>query len=648
MKDNSPKIQKVSMVSENIENENLQKLREVFPNFVKDGVIDFDALQSFLKKDGVLAEGEKYGLSWAGKSDAFKAIRTPATGTLTPQEDESKNWDKTGNIFIEGDNLEVLKLLQKNYRGKIKMCYIDPPYNTGKDFVYKDNFTKGVSDYYEQTGQTKDGIKLTTNFESNGRYHSDWLTMMYPRLFLARNLLKEDGVIFISIDDHEVANLRLIMDEIFGEENFIGTITWEKRTKAQNTETSKEQFQSKTEYIIVYKKSVEKIKFNLEVSGEKSYDLKDKNGIYRLKVVEEMSAFGMRSRQTMIYPIMGIMPKTGNQWKVGKDSVKIFEERGDIEIIEGKPYFRMRPSDEDVEKFIPFWSHFFDKNTYGTAETGKAELGDLLEKNNHGFETVKPLNLILKLISHTTDVDDIVLDFFAGSGTTAHAVMEQNVKDTGNRKFICVQIPEVLNPDKKEDKEMYNFLQLINRPTNIAEFCKERILRAGRNIEDKIDSEMSNRQMTVNSGMADGDELEIKKVPDIGFKAFSLSSSNYRKWNTLTVEDDEKALLQQAKLFTEKPLVDKYDKQSVIYEILLKEGFDLNATVIEEIKKKEIPLYIVTDSEKKMVITFVDKLTKEQFDSLEIQKDYTFVCFDSALDDTIKVNIMRNLTVKTI
>ncbi|MFA5770531.1 MAG: site-specific DNA-methyltransferase, partial [Patescibacteria group bacterium] len=215
-------MDKVKNTSVNSGYENLDKLRRVFPQFVKENKIDFEALNKFFKDEEMVAGEEKYGLNWAGKSNAFKLIRTPSVGTLTPQEKESKDWDKTENLFIEGDNLEVLKLLQKHYREKIKMIYIDPPYNTGKDFIYKDNYTENISDYYEKTGQSKNGIKMTTNPESAGRYHSDWLTMMYPRLFLARNLLKEDGVIFISIDDNEVANLRLIMDEIFGEENFIG------------------------------------------------------------------------------------------------------------------------------------------------------------------------------------------------------------------------------------------------------------------------------------------------------------------------------------------------------------------------------------------------------------------------------------------
>jgi len=247
MTNKSDKIKKVKKESDDVFRFEVQRLSSVFPQFVKDGVVDFDAFREFFageeSEGGVaaLAEAgqERYGLSWKGKSDAFKAIRIPATGTLTPQEEESKDWDMTENVFIEGDNLEALKLLQRHYRSKIKMIYIDPPYNTGKDFIYKDNFTENKSDYYERTGQKDGGVALTSNPESGGRYHSDWLTMMYPRLFLARQLLRDDGVIFISIDDNEVANLRLIMDEIFGEENFYGMLTWKNRTKPKNIGNSK-------------------------------------------------------------------------------------------------------------------------------------------------------------------------------------------------------------------------------------------------------------------------------------------------------------------------------------------------------------------------------------------------------------------------
>lgn len=636
MKNNSPKIEKVAMVSENIENENLNKLRSIFPQFVKDGSIDFDALQAFFKKEGVLAGTEKYGLSWAGKSNAFKVIRTSATGTLAPQMDESKNWDTTENIFIEGDNLEVLKLLQKKYSnpGKIKMIYIDPPYNTGNDFIYTDNFTENKNDYYERTGQSCGGIKLTSNPESNGRYHSDWLTMMYPRLFLARNLLKDDGVIFISIDDNEVANLRMVMDEIFGEENFVAQFPWRKRTAKSDVPFGVSQ---DYEWIICFAKS-DLFSASIEGNERKYYESPDlPNRPWRIHDMTTQRTSGERpnSNFTMVDPKTNKKyPVNSNAvWRVTKESFnKFYSENkiifpGDYNFLNiSKPVLRYFKDEDELKSgekfgFVPVSTNL--PKDIGMTQDGTKDIGDIFE--NKVFAFPKPVNLLKYFTKIATlhDKSSIILDFFAGSGTTAHAVMDLNAEDNGNRKWICVQIPEGTGDDSEACKAGYK---------TITEISRERIRRAGKKLyEDKAD--INNPKV---------------KAFDYGFKSFKLSSSNYRKWNTLTAEDDEKALLQQAKLFTERPLIDKYDEQAVVYEILLKEGFDLNATVIEEIKKKGISLWIVTDSEKKMVVTFTQKLTKEQFESLELPKDYTFICFDSALDDTTKVNIMRNLTVKTI
>ncbi|MGL5902246.1 MAG: site-specific DNA-methyltransferase, partial [Cetobacterium sp.] len=351
---------------------------------------------------------------------------------------------------------------------------MDPPYNTGKDFVYPDNFKDNLKNYLEITGQVgEEGQKLSTNSDTSGRYHSDWLNMMYPRLKVARNLLTDDGVIFISIDDREAHNLKKLCDEIFGEDNFIGTITWEKRTKAQNTETAKDQFQSKTEYIFCYKKEVKKMRFNLEVSGEKEYLLLDEKGLYREKILEEMSSLGMRGRETMIFPVLGIMPGLNKQWKVGYEQVISFEKRKDLFVRNGKVYFKIRPHDENSENFFPFWSHFFDKEIYGTAEIGKSELGEILETKSHGFETVKPTSLIKKLIFHVKKTnntvlenEDIILDFFSGSATTAHAVMQLNAEDGGDRKYIMVQLPEPTPDNSEAAKAGYK---------NICEIGKERI-----------------------------------------------------------------------------------------------------------------------------------------------------------------------------
>lgn len=376
--------------------------------------------EELLKVVEKLESRKKYGLIWDEErtKEQFEKESENALPVLREVKGKEIKTDpsKPVNILIEGDNYHALSVLNYTHQGKIDVIYIDPPYNTGnKDFKYNDVWVD-VEDSYR---------------------HSKWLSFMYKRLKLAKPLLKEGGIIFISIDDNEFAQLKLISNEIFSEHNFVGTITWEKRTKAQNTETAKEMLQSKTEYILVYKKEIDKIRFKLEISGEKEYDLQDDKGLYRLKLIEEMSARGMRSRQTMIFPINGITPRDGFQWKYGKDQVDKFKRRNDIEIIDGKPYFKMRPQDESKQKFIPFWSHFFDKDTYGTAEKGKSELTNILGSDEHEFETVKPINLIKKLLFHINkDGNEIVLDFFAGSGTTGHAVLNLNKTDNGRRTFI--------------------------------------------------------------------------------------------------------------------------------------------------------------------------------------------------------------------
>jgi adenine-specific DNA-methyltransferase len=367
-----------------------------------------------------LESRKKYGLIW--DEETTKEIfeiqsrnALPIVKWIKGKEIKSKENVGLPNILIEGDNYHTLSVLNFTHQGMIDVIYIDPPYNTGSgDFKYNDKFVD----------------------EEDAFRHSKWLTFMSKRLRLAKNLLTEEGIIFISIDDNEHAQLRMLGDEIFNERNFVGTITWEKRTKAQNTETAKEMFQSKTEYILVYKNDKNKVRFNLEVSGEKKYDLEDEKGPYRLKLVEEMSARGMRGRETMVFPIKGISPRVGYQWKVGKDQIKRKEDAGAIEVVDGKPYMKVRPDEETSQKFLPFWSHFFDKDTYGTSEKGKSELTKILGSNEHEFETVKPVNLIKKLLFHINKKDCLVLDFFAGSGTTGHAVLEMNHQDGGTRRFI--------------------------------------------------------------------------------------------------------------------------------------------------------------------------------------------------------------------
>lgn len=634
------KINKVATTSENIPNDNLEKLRSVFPSFVKDGEVDFDALQAFLKTEWVLSGEEKYGLSWAGKSNAFRAIRTPATGTLTPQPEESKNWDETKNIFIEWDNLEVLKLLQKHYRWEIKMIYIDPPYNTGKDFVYKDNFTKWVADYYEQTGQTKDGIKMTANTEKNGRYHSDWLTMMYPRLFLAHNLLREDGVIFISIDDNEVANLRMIMDDIFGEENFINhkAMIWHIPDW-----TNKWFIARAHEYIIGYAKNINSLAhFNrpwyLDTLSIKH--LTNAPGA-KNKVSQMLFKKWLRCESTEEFII---------EWIIGGDKEPIktvwkmcFKEgflQNDI-VLESswknknqiEAYMRWEEVVDEKGQIIS--EVFFKRNG---KPMYKKELSSYSPKSVQQFKTTsdesavldwfyfnnpKPVELISFLAGLCTKDCDLILDFFAGSWTTAHAIMELNVREqeeaeeerintngVGQRKFICVQLPEATEEDGEAYKAGYK---------KISDITRERIRRAG----DKIGK------------------------GDIGFKSFVLASSNYRQWNTLTDSDDAEILKAQMKLFAEKPLEDDIDKKGVIYELLVKEGFWLNS-LVKEVTVGVLKVWKVLDEGRSLAITFAPQVSQEQVELLKLTDADTFICFDSALDDTTKVNLVKNFNIKVI
>src|SRR3989338_1067191 len=376
---------------------------------------------------------QRYGLVWLDVPEAFEddvENKLPILEEVPKKAIKNKD-EKPTHLLIEGDNYHALTCLNYTHKEKIDVIYIDPPYNTGTDgFRYKD---KRILD------QFPDGTEVP---KDHAFRHGYWLSFMKKRLELSKDLLKDKGIIFISIDDNEHAQLRLLCDSIFYETNFIGTITWEKRTKAQNTETAKEMLQSKTEYILVYRKGTDKAKFNLEVGGEKIYDQEDEQGLYRLKKVEEMYALGIRGRETMIFPIEGVMPRKGFQWKIGKDQIAKYKNNEGLLIIDVKPYLKIRPEEETSEKFIPFWSHFFDKDTYGTSEKGKSELTDILGTNEHEFETVKPVNLIKKLLFHINKKDCTVLDFFAGSGTTGHAVMELNKRDKGTRQVILVTSDE--------------------------------------------------------------------------------------------------------------------------------------------------------------------------------------------------------------
>ncbi|MBU1659196.1 site-specific DNA-methyltransferase [bacterium] len=622
-------MKKLEMQTPNKTNRHVEILKELFPHAVSESKIDFDLLRQILSESIVEGDEERYRLDWVGKKASLLKANSSINKTLRPCVNESVDFENTQNLYIEGDNFEVLKLLSESYLNKIKMIYIDPPYNTGKDFVYRDNFTQSKADFEDAIRmRDEEGNKLFKNTDSNGRFHSDWLSMMYERLLVARDLLKEDGVIFISIDDNEVHNLRKICDEVFGEGNFVGNITWEKRTKAQNTLDAKNMFQSKTEYILTYKKNINKIRFNLEVSGNKNYDLDDERGVFRYKLIEEMSALGMRGRATMIYPILGILPNENKQWKVGQDTINEFLLRNDIVRIDNKVFFKIRPEDEDIKKYYPFWSHFFNKEAYGTAETGKTELSETLDTKEHDFETVKPTTLIKKLLFHLQNNDnEIILDFFSGSATTAHAVMQLNSEDGGNRKFIMVQLPEATDEKSEAFKAGYK---------NICEIGKERIRRAGAKITQEIASaKPRNDEMKIASAKPRNDGNL-----DIGFRVLRLDTTNFKDVyyhpNNLTQKD---IFDFQTNIKEERTDLD------LLFQIMLDLGIELSLKITPQ-TVEGTKLYLLENNE--LIACLEDTISQAAIQEIKKLKPYQVVLKDGCFaDDNDKINALQELASVT-
>lgn len=521
-----------------VPNKDLEALKLNFPHcFDKDGNFQLEKFKLNLSKNEINFSSESYGLEWLGKSYARLLASDSATTLL--KEDETHNSKpenlNSENLLIKGDNLEVLKHLVNAYYEKIKMIYIDPPYNTGNDgFVYEDDRKFTVRELSELAGIDKEKAKRILDFtQSKSNSHSAWLTFMYPRLYIAKQLLKDDGVIFISIDDNEVAQLRLLMDEIYGEENFVGNIAWESKTKSQNTKDSFNKLQPKVEHILVFTKKDQR-RFNLIQKGEKKYTLTDEKGEYRDYPLEVMNSVGIRGRESMIFEIENILPPEGKQWKLGQEKITEYINRGDLIVRDGKIILKMRPEDEKLELTEPFWGLL--NKEIGTAENAKKDLSNILENEKHGFETVKPVNLIKRLAFHSTNYSEFILDFFAGSGTTGDAVMQLNAEDGGKRKFILVQIPEKI--DNRKNKVAYEFVknELKAEPT-IFEITKERLIRAAKKIgEDKIPKkiiEMENEIKSLESKLdleennekikQLNEEIKALREQDLGIKVFETT-----------------------------------------------------------------------------------------------------------------------------
>ena len=613
-------MEKLDGTSMNLVQENAKKLKEIFPEIFAEDKIDFDLLEQICCGGGVQKledSKERYSLTWNGKARARQIAQEVSTGTLRPAKEESKNWDNTENIYIEGDNLEVLKLLQKSYHGKIKMIYIDPPYNTGKDFVYKDNFKDNIENYKKVTGQvSEEGTKLTTNTDTDGRYHSNWLNMMYPRLKLSRNLLTDDGVIFISIDDNEQANLKKLCDEIFGEENFIAQIVWERAYAPVNL---KKHFSESHDYMVCYSKNIN-LSINNGLKRSEEADNRYLNPDNDPRGVWQSDNFSVGPAvESNIYKIVSPSgrenyPPNGRSWRVSEEKFKEM-------LLDNRVWFgedgngvpRQKRFLSEVKNSITpmtIWKY----TEVGHSQDATKKLKELFDEV-HVFDYSKTVELIKRCIELYTIQGDIILDFFSGSSTTAHSVMQLNAEDGGNRKYIMVQLPELCDEDSEAYKAGYK---------NICEIGKERIRRAG----EKIKSDESL-------------PLENREKLDVGFKVFKLDSSNIKEWDTNT-EDLKQTLLDSMENI-------KSDRNSldVLYEILLKYGLDLNIPIEENkdfysIGGGSLLVSLNKEINNKVINSICEEYKKLQ----EIDKEFktTVILRDNSfVNDEVKTNAIKKL-----
>lgn len=578
--ESSPDAKSADLVADNIE-----QLKTLFQELITEGAngvaVDVDVLRALVGDAIVTDADEKYGLNWHGKRRARQLALTPSTGTLRPRPEDSVNWDTTKNLMIEGDNLEVLKLMQKSYAGKVKLIYIDPPYNTGKDFVYSDNFQDNIKNYLELTGQIEGGQKISSNTEASGRFHTDWLNMMYPRLKLAQNLLRKDGAIFISCDEGEQARLRVAMDEIFGQENFVADMIWAAGRKNDSRLVSVSH-----EYIVCYarnksflteqkiewrqrKKGLEDIYAQYErlrkrhgddysaltagmkdwykglaeshpAKAHKHYNNVDARGVFFPADISWPGGGGPmyvvlhpKTQRPVKVPARGwITPdeKKMAQW-IADDRVHFGEDETKVPTL--KSYLK------DQEYQAPY-SVFYQDGRAATKRLRNLMGGDY-------FDFPKDETVLQEIVEMLTSGDDIVVDFFAGSGTTGHAVMAQNVADGGNRRYVLVQLPELLELDNKDQKVAAEFCDQLGKPFTIAELTKERLRRAGAKVR-------------ADSPLFDG---------DTGFRVFKLDTSNIRAWSPKPND-------LEATLFEHLDHVLKGRSEAdVLYELLLKLGLDL-------------------------------------------------------------------------
>lgn len=611
-------INKLPSTSPSFRTDLAKKLEELVPEAIADGKVDVIKLKELLAEDAG-EPNERFGLFWPGKKQALRAAQEPTTATLRPAKDESKDWDTTNNIFIEGDNLEVLKVLQKQYHNSIKMIYIDPPYNTGKDFVYPDNFKEGLQNYLEFSQQVDEGNKkISTNTETAGRYHSNWLNMMYPRLKLARNLLTDDGVIFISIDDAEQANLKKICDEIFGEGNFLGSIAW----RRFNSQANIGMFAKVKDYILIYARNITLVDFGripLTETAKKEYQYKDEHGIY----ARRPCIHSVRGRY--VYDIKLPNGKVlSENWMITKEVFEDEDRRGLIHWPQngGNPMRKIYLQDAMKAGQIAndFWGSEFGNNKNATEEIKN------LFDGKRVFDFPKPSKLLKNIIGLGSATklsnDDVVLDFFSGSATTAHAVMQLNAEDGGNRKYIMVQLPEPTDEKSEAFKAGYK---------KISDIARERINRAG----EKIKADFA-------------DKLAERETPlDVGYRTYKLADTNFTKWQSAPTGDLTEL---QARLdLMRESSNDNASEEDLLVEVLLKMGLPLT-TRTQTVDVDGLHVYQVVaegDSTEGQPVLYLNEHAKPTLEQLRaIITDLTpskFVILDDAFqgDNQLKTNLVQ-------
>lgn len=596
--------EKLDGLSMDIETENKERLKAVFPECFTEGKLDIDKLLSFCG-EYITDDYEKYEFKWKGKSECLRLAQKRSMATLRPCREESVNFDTTENLYIEGDNLEVLKLLQKSYFRKVKMIYIDPPYNTGNDFVYEDDYADPLQRYIEVTQQA-----TKSNPETMGRFHTNWLNMMYPRLRLAANLLQDDGVIFISIDDNEVANLRKICDEVFGEENFISQQIWEKKFAPQNDD---KYITAVHDYIIIYAKYKELWRPKLQKRTESALEKfknpdNDERGVWTSGDLTSKTKAAGHSYAILSPSGKEFYPPEGRQWAPSYETYLKLKSENRLWFGEnGTNVPRQKQFLSEIQPGIVPTTIMFHSEC-GHNQEAKKELISILPGIGNAFETPKPSRLLIKLMGLVNfDSNDIILDFFSGSATTAHAVMQLNAEDRGNRRYICVQLPEVCGEKSEAYKSGY---------TNICEIGKERIRRAGQKILASLE-----RQTIPDDNMPS---------VDIGFKVFKLDSSNLKLWDDTPIgNNDPGILLNRIAGHIDSLKPDRKD-EDLVFEILLKMGYPLTVNIAIA-NMDELTIYQVDHGQ--MLICLHPGITAEHIEKMAALQPNKIVLAESALFD---------------